>query len=228
MPTLPESVRGALSGALSLLLPVWCAGCDAPDVVLCGECRRTLAAEAAAPGPPRTLHGGLRVHAAVEFSGVAARAIRAFKEEGRTGLARPLGEALAVAAAGAMAAASDVDDLVVVPMPSSRAAFRRRGHHVAELLARRAGLPAARMLRVHAPTADQRLLGRTERAANVSGSMRARGAAGAAVIVVDDVVTTGATLVEAARALRAGGARVLGAATVASTTRTGLLPAIPT
>ncbi|WP_454261450.1 phosphoribosyltransferase family protein [Pseudoxanthomonas mexicana] len=84
------------------------------------------------------------------------------------------------------------------------------------------------MLRVHAPTADQRLLGRTERAANVSGSMRARGAAGAAVIVVDDVVTTGATLVEAARALRAGGARVLGAATVASTTRTGLLPAIPT
>ena len=176
----------------------------------------------------RTLDGGLRVHAAVEFSGVAARAIRAFKEEGRTGLARPLGEALAVAAAGAMAAASDVDDLVVVPVPSSRAAFRRRGHHVAELLARRAGLPAARMLRVHAPTADQRLLGRTERAANVSGSMRARGAAGAAVIVVDDVVTTGATLVEAARSLRAGGARVLGAATVASTTRTGLLPAIPT
>ncbi|APZ35008.1 phosphoribosyltransferase [Microbacterium aurum] len=226
MPTLPESVRGALSGALSLLLPVWCAGCDAPDVVLCGECRRTLAAEAAAPGPPRTLHGGLRVHAAVEFSGVAARAIRAFKEEGRTALAGPLGAALAVSAAAALTAASD--DVVFVPVPSSRAAYRRRGHHIAELLARRAGLPAARMLRVHAPTADQRLLGRTERAANVSGSMRARGAAGAAVIVVDDVVTTGATLVEAARALRAGGARVLGAATVASTTRTGLLPVIPT
>lgn len=226
MPALPESVRDALSGALSLLLPVWCAGCDAPDVVLCGECRRTLAAEAAAAGPPRTLHGGLRVHAAVEFSGVAARTIRAFKEEGRTALAGPLGAALAVSAAAALTAASD--DVVLVPVPSSRAAYRRRGHHIAELLARRAGLPVARMLRVHAPTADQRLLGRTERAANVSGSMRARGAAGAAVIVVDDVVTTGATLVEAARALRAGGARVLGAATVASTTRTGLLPAIPT
>ena len=136
MPALPESVRDALSGALSLLLPVWCAGCDAPDVVLCGECRRTLAAEAAAPGPPRTLHGGLRVHAAVEFSGVAARTIRAFKEEGRTALAGPLGAALAVSAAAALTAASD--DVVFVPVPSSRAAYRRRGHHIAELLARRA------------------------------------------------------------------------------------------
>ena len=226
MPALPESVRDALSGALSLLLPVWCAGCDAPDVVLCGECRRTLAAEAAAPGPPRTLHGGLRVHAAVEFSGVAARTIRAFKEEGRTALAGPLGAALAVSAAAALTAASD--DVVFVPVPSSRAAYRRRGHHIAELLARRAGLPVARMLRVVAPTSDQRLLGRADRASNVAGSMRARGAAGARVIVVDDVVTTGATLVEAARALRAAGAKVRGAATAASTTRTGLLPAIAT
>jgi len=224
MPTLSESVRDALGGALSLLLPVWCAGCDAPDVVLCADCREALAAEAAEPGPSRTLSDGLRVHAAVEFSGVAARTIRAFKEEGRTGLARPLGAALAVSAAAALTAASG--DVVFVPVPSSRAAYRRRGHHIAELIARRAGLPVTRMLQVHAATADQRLLDRAERAANVSGSMRARGAGGAAVIVVDDVVTTGATLVEAARALRAGGARVLGAATVASTSRTGLLPAI--
>ncbi|MGB4778131.1 ComF family protein [Microbacterium sp.] len=219
MLTIPDAVREAFGGALSLLLPAWCAGCDAPDAVLCADCRAALAAAVRAGRPPRTLSSGIRVHAAVEFSGIPARVIRAFKEEGRTGLARPLGTALAVAVGAALTSASAGDDVVVVPVPSSRAAFRRRGHHVAELIARRGGLEVARLLRVDAATADQRLLGRGERAANVAGSMRARGAPGVQVIVVDDVVTTGATLREAARALEAAGATVRGAAAVASTSR---------
>jgi predicted amidophosphoribosyltransferase len=78
---------------------------------------------------------------------------------------------------------------------------------VPDLLIRRAGFRGERMLRQTRPTRDQRELDRDERARNVADSMRARGArhAGREVVIVDDVVTTGATIDEAARALRAAG-----------------------
>jgi predicted amidophosphoribosyltransferase len=153
---------------------------------------------------------------------VAARVLRALKEDGRTGLARALAPALAAAVA-----ALDAPGAVVVPVPSSRAALRRRGYRVAELLARRAELAPVRALRSVRTVADQRGLGRAQRRENVAGSLRAvRGnvLTGRDVVIVDDVVTTGATLAEAARALRAAGARVVGAATVAATPRRSPAP----
>lgn len=208
-------VRGALADALALVLPITCAGCDAPDVALCEDCLSVLAPRVLMrPGEP-PVWSGLR------FDGVPARVVRALKEEGRTTLARNLAPALAAAVTAA--AASVPDDqrtgIVLVPVPTSRAAYRRRGYRVVELIARRAGLRVARVLRSVRATADQRTLGSAERRANVSGALRARGVAGLRVIVLDDVVTTGATLAEAARALRAAGAEVVGAATVAATAR---------
>lgn len=232
------SVPAALAEALSVVFPTWCAGCDVPDVTLCSSCRASLRPV----GLARTV-AGVEVRSAVAFEGVAARIVRAFKEDGRTPLARPLGAALAAAVAGrgtaaaasttswsAFARAADRSparttgaeawaDAVVVPVPSSRAAFRRRGHPVAELLARRAGLSPRRLLLPARAAADQRGLGRDERARNVAHTMRARDAAGLRVVVVDDVVTTGATLGEAVRALTDAGAVVVGAATVAATPR---------
>lgn len=155
--------------------------------------------------------GALPVVSAVSFDDVAARTIRAYKEDGRTALARFLGPLLA---AGVHRFGEAV---VVVPMPSSRAAFRRRGYAVAELLARRGGLrPEPLLIRRGAP-GDQRTLGREDRARNVAGTFRARGGQGLRVVLVDDVVTTGASLVEAARVLETAGAIVVGAATVATT-----------
>ena len=199
-----DALAGAFSSALDLLFPVWCAGCDTPGVAVCDECHRALR-----PLPrSRLLDGGLPVRSSLRFEGVPARMIRALKEDGRPGLARPLAVALrALLPTG----------LAVVPIPSSRAALRRRGYDVTDLLARRAGARPMRLLVPDRATLDQRALGRDARRRNVVGAFRARRAHGQRVILVDDVVTTGATLVEAARVLRAAGADVVGAVTVAST-----------
>lgn len=206
-------VRDALTGALNLLLPISCAGCDAPDTALCEECRAALS-----PRPQQQVlnlaGGSIAVSSGLSFDATTARVIRRLKEEGRTGLARPLAPALAEAVSSLDAAGS-----IIVPMPTSRAAYRRRGYRVPELLAARAGLDVVRLLKPVRRTQDQRGLGRADRRRNVSGSLRATDAAARRVIVIDDVVTTGASLAEAVRALRAAGAEVVGAATAAATPR---------
>ena len=208
---LRSTVHRALTEASALLFPVQCAGCDAPDVALCESCAGALR-------PVVTRRDGLvPVWSALEFTGVPARVIRALKEEGRTGLARALAPALRASVDAALRQPPVDQSVVLVPLPTSRTAYRRRGYRVVEVIAARAGLRVARLLVPLRATADQRGLDRAERARNVASSLRARDAAGLQVVILDDVVTTGATLAEAARALRAAGAHVIGAATVAGT-----------
>lgn len=207
-------LRRALAEAAALVLPVRCGGCDAPGVALCGTCRAALT-----PMPHRRVVGdGLAVWAALAYDGAAAAAIGALKERGRTDLARAFAPAMrtALAAAGREAA----PPVTAVAVPTSSAAFRRRGYRVPELLARRAGVPTRRALIWTRRVADQRALGRAERARNVAGAMRARGPRlPDRVVLVDDVLTTGATLSEAARALRSAGVEVVAAAVLAATAR---------
>ncbi|GAA1926146.1 ComF family protein [Microbacterium aoyamense] len=200
-------LRGALQDALALVFPVRCAGCDADDVALCEACALALR-----PQVTRRIVAGVEVVSGLTFDGVPARVIRSLKHDGRTGLARALAPAL-------RAAADDARSAILVPVPTSRASFRRRGFHVAELVARRCGLRVERLLRATRATADQRGLDQGARRRNVEGSLVARRAAGRRVLVLDDVVTTGATLAEAVRALRAGGADVIGAVCIAATPR---------
>lgn len=210
------SLLAALGSELAAFaLAASCSGCDAPGTLLCEECAAALIA---AP-LRRTTPNGLRVVAALEFGGVAARCIRRLKEEGETLLARPLGGAVAAAVG---AAAPDVEGCALVPVPTGRAAFRRRGYRVPELLLRRAGLPPTRLLASARATADQRGLGRTERGDNVRDSMRVRRRGdGRPLLVFDDVITTGATLDEAARVLASAGFQVRGAVALAATPRHG-------
>ncbi len=159
--------------------------------------------------------------AAAFYEGPVREILLAHKERGRLGLARPLGTALAAAT---RAAAGDLRGVLLVPVPSSPAAVRARGHDHARRLAaaaaRELDLPVAALLAVARRTRDQSGLTAAARAANLDGALRARRRLdGRPVVVLDDVVTTGATLAEAGRALRAAGADVRAAAVVAATVR---------
>lgn len=206
---------------LAFLLASCCSGCDVPGELLCEPCRAQLSPA------PRTLTtpGGLRVTAALALDGVAARCIRRLKGEGETLLARPLGAALAAVLHPEVATGA-----AAVPVPTSRAAFRRRGYRVPDLLVQRAGAAPLRALAPARAVADQRGLGVRERAENVRGSMRARRRiAPCPVVLVDDVVTTGATFDEAADVLRREGFDVVCAVALAATPRhTGLIGNAPT
>lgn len=205
----PDAWKRIGRDALALLLAASCPGCDRNGTLLCDGCRMLLRPD---PHDTRTPQG-LTVHAALRYGGVPARAIRRLKEEGATMLSWPLGAALQpVLRARAHGA-------LIVPVPTSRAAFRRRGYRVPELLVRRAGLTAHRALVPARRTDDQRDLGRAARARNVAGSMRARIRGSGEVVIVDDVVTTGATLDEAARALRVAGFTPVCAVALAATPR---------
>lgn len=201
--------RATAFDALAFWFPVACAGCGALDVEVCDECRASLAPRVRR----RLLTADVEVVSAVRFDGPAARMIRALKTEGRTGLARALGPALAAALAVAPAGAT------VTTVPASRAADRRRGYRPVDLLVRRAGVRPVPLLRMRRTAADQRGLDRRARQANVAGAFVARRPPPGPVVVVDDVVTTGATLSEAVQALRAAGADEVLAVTLADTPR---------
>lgn len=169
----------------------------------------------------RGLLGGVLALAVLELFGDLLRAAREAVVLGRP---LPVGD-------GRLPLQGPPVRFLLVPVPSASASVRMRdGEHVAELATRVEALMGAGYMEVvHGLVVvrrrrDQVGLGRRERAANLHGSMRAtdvlvRRAArpGTAVVLVDDIVTTGASLAEAHRALTAAGIRPWGAAVVAAT-----------
>jgi predicted amidophosphoribosyltransferase len=237
-----------LLGALAdLVSPRRCAGCGAAPSALCPACRAVLSGRPVRCSPRPAPPGLPPSWAAARYDGAARATLIAFKERGRTALARPLGGALARAVVAAMtgvraaspagraAIGSPRPEVALVPVPSTAAARRRRGDDpnrrllaaaLAELRRRgvdAAGLPVLTHLR---RVADQAGLDAAGRRDNLDGALavppvRVRRLGGRRLIVVDDVMTTGATLAEAARALRAAGAEVAAAVTIAATPRRG-------
>lgn len=221
-PVVSIVLRTALADAWSLIAPVDCAGCGAADRALCPLCTAALRpsprqALLALPGTP----AAVPVLAALDYSGVARAALLALKGEGRTELARPLARPLRRAVELAWhAAAPGGAPPVLVPVPGSRAGAARRGFAPTALLLRRAGLLARPGLVALAHGPEQKRRGLAERLAAALPRFAARARLrGARVLLVDDVVTSGATLEAAARALHAVGAEVVGAAALAATPR---------
>lgn len=215
-----------------------CAGCEDEAVAggLCTGCRAVLAHSV----PGVEVDGPLEVPLvfAAAYAGVVREVLLAAKERGRVALARPLGAALARAVAHAL----DVTDpdlagpgrwsVVLVPVPTTARARRRRHDDPLLRMARLAardlrqqgiGAGVLPLLRVRGSPRDQAGLSAPARAANVRGAFAPRRfsprpGAGVAVVIVDDVCTTGSTAAEAVRAVRSTGIAVTA---VAVLTRAG-------
>lgn len=212
------AARTAILDAWAVLMPTECSGCGRADRALCSACATALEG-----APTAAYRDDLTVWSALDYSDVVGRVLVAYKDGGRTDAAPALAAALRLAVAAALRAVPAVPmggGILLVTVPSSRRAWRARGFNPVNLLLRRAGLRATAALRPCGAVADQVGLGRQQRLDNRSGSLLAtRSLAGTRVLLVDDIVTTGATLLEARRAVRQAGGEVVGAATVAQTRR---------
>ncbi|HEX5064617.1 MAG TPA: phosphoribosyltransferase family protein [Myxococcota bacterium] len=229
-----------------MLFPPACAGCDAPgEAALCARCAARL------PRIPRDACVLCQEASAAEARGRCARCARRaspldaciagtwFAEEpaawirhykypprGLVGSGRDRARlrALAAESLGWRALATPS---CVVPVPLHAARLRQRGFNPAASLARdlagASGAPLAFALTRVRDTPSQTGLGRAGRRANVRGAFRVSGSHGACVWLVDDVVTTGATLEECARVLRAAGAQQV-VALCAARTPAGIPP----
>jgi ComF family protein len=218
-----DLARAALGALLDLVYPPRCAACGEPagDGPFCEVCAGAVdpvppgCGRCGQPGPDvlcGACHAAPPAFDAVRAGGLLggplADAIHALKYRNRPALARPLGAWLAARAPLASGA-------VVVSVPLARGRRVERGYDQAALLAdhlaRAAGAGPRRLravLRRVRETPPQVGRTRAERARNVAGAFEARPAvAGKDVVLVDDVVTTGATADAAAAALRRAGAR---------------------
>jgi len=205
--------RAGIAALTDLLLPRTCAGCGVPGAVLCARCAALLTRPRTA-SPRRFPWGFPPTAAAGAYAGPVRPAVIEFKERGRAELAVPLGAALALAVVAVVSAVPGPASrpVTLVPVPSSRAGLRERGRdHVRELTARAvaelraAGVPAteARLLRRRGRVRDSAGLSVAQRRVNLAGTFVPAGAAPSRglLVLVDDVVTSGATLTEAAAVL---------------------------
>lgn len=213
---------------LDVVFPERCVACDVvlsqPKTFFCEECAPEVeeipsvaCARCSEPGAhpqglclrcARRLPRFSRAFAPLEHDGSVARAIQRFKYEGHPELSRPLGALLVRTSAQFLAVAPEA----VVPLPLHASRYRERGYDQAALLAVEVARLAKRVLRDDGlrrvrPTSRQVGQSDEERAANVAGAFEASpGVKGLRVLLIDDVLTTGATANEAAHALLTAGA----------------------
>ncbi len=192
-----------LSELSHLLFPTRCFGCNVLGVSICSSCRREWI-----PHYYKSHVGTLNVHSAVIYSQTASKIILAAKENGVQGA-----DDLLIAAITHVlnSARLDTGYFTLIPVPSSNQSQRRRGRSfivdLTQEISRNTGIAVNDCLQVSRRVSDQSGLTRVQRISNMHGAFSIKPGAilRGEALLIDDVVTTGATLREAARALNSQG-----------------------
>lgn len=184
-----------------LIFPERCLGCHKLSSVICPNC-----VEQWQLSKFKTKYSNLTVHSAILYTPVAAKIILASKEKGTSTADQLLIEAIM---GQIQTTTRNLNHIRLVPIPSSKRSSRSRGRsfmvEIVQQISRQMGIPMLDCLEVIGKTTDQTGLNRQERSQNMKGSMSMKAVARGELILIDDVITTGATLKEAARALNSQG-----------------------
>lgn len=210
---------------LDLVLPLECGGCGARSTRWCDACAKDLAVKPDEPHlvSPR-VDPGVPVFSLGRYAGARRQAIVAVKEQGRADLVAPLACALRAGLAQMLTWGIVGAPLTVVPAPTRRWAARRRGGDPVTRIARaaiaeRRDVSVVQALRTRAFVADSAGLSSADRQRNIAGRVklfRLLDRVGGDVVVVDDIVTTGATACESVRVLQSAGVTVVAVLAIAN------------
>lgn len=200
-----------MSLLLDVFLPTKCLYCSKIGIRVCLGCHNTVGSD-----PRLAIRGSLIGFSTMGYTDDAKKILRAFKELGESELAATLASAMVP-----LLGCFETSPTLLVPIPSNKTSMRERGFNPAELLAREItirtqGLRWANVLQRNRETSDQSKLSPEARRRNQTGSMLARSGS-REVLLIDDVVTTGATLLEAEQTLLNAGYFVTGFITFAET-----------
>lgn len=192
-----------------LIFPSRCYGCQKLGPSICSACRSSWH-----PHYYKTHLKDLTVHSALIYTPTASKIVVAAKELGLKGADQLLIDAIVHVLDKAK-----IDRVFyrLVPVPSSTASQRRRGRSfivdLTNQISERTGIAVLDCLELSRKVLDQSGLHRGERETNLAGAFNLRVAARGDLIIIDDVVTTGATLREALRALNSQGIHAIGSVT---------------
>lgn len=201
---------------LDFLLPAPCVVCGRLPKPLCENCEARAQVSISKIGSIKVFSAGL-------LEGDLEQIVRSYKDKHRMALEKSLRELLTVS----IEAAKQVDhfDAFALP-PRNPSNYRQRGFSPAERLAKNPALSSLKRVRISASRrlVDQRGLSFQQRKANLNFAFSAQPGRGN-ILLVDDVMTTGATLQELARCLRSAGYGVSTGCVVANRSASDLRPA---
>ena len=202
----------SIASLRELIFPVRCLGCDQLGISICSQCRKFW--------HPRVIktwsHSQEKfpIYSSIPYSPIAGRVLLSAKESSLELADNLLVTALLHSLRGAQSQ-NQIDFLV--PIPSRKSVARKRGRQFISVLSKSIGesenLPTEEILTHTRKVRDQSNLDAKDRAANLDKALISLRFLSGKAVLIDDLVTTGATLHEAARALRSKGITVAAAVT---------------
>jgi len=202
----------SISALQELLFPIRCIGCSTLGLDICSSCRRNWNPHIYRTWSTAKPH--FPVYSSIAYSQLAGKILLAAKENGIRRADNLIQSALTHSLLHCI---KEQKYEFLIPIPSRKSVARARGRQFIYELATRISsefkIPSLEILEHQREVRDQSTLDAIERSLNLQGALRASRYVSGRAILIDDLVTTGATLAEAARALRAIGIEVAAAVT---------------